>query len=316
LLLPHRRAIIYRECRAEFCLGTESYIGFMIYTFETYFGDGDRPRIAASPSWHNHKMSAHSHTFCELVYVLAGFSLHVCGSHSTLLTAGDMFLIPPGVEHTYVNAYRNGVLNFMFCPEDLADVLDTEDELPGIRELFTGDNPGEPVILHVDIAERRSVQNTFDAIRAERSARHPGWRTSLKMRMASLLVRYSRLYAAHLSENQTVGGGYSYVLRILSYVEKNYMGDISVEQLAQVAGLNPDYMSRRFKSMMGITPSDYVRKFRVAKAMELLSGTDMTVTAVASRCGFSDVCLFSRVFKNVTGVTPVQFRKSGILDLT
>ncbi|MGM9653410.1 MAG: helix-turn-helix domain-containing protein [Eubacteriales bacterium] len=288
----------------------------MVYTFEEYFGEGDRPRISAYTSLHKGKVNFHTHTFHEMVYVLNGFSLHFCGGRTTLLTAGDMFIIAPGVEHSYANPYRNGVLNFMFCLEDFIDSFDPEDELPCIRALLSATPEADSPILHVDIAERRSIENTFEKIRLERRTRAPGWRTSLRMRMVSLLLKYSRMYETQYGKGaHSVSSGYSYVLRILQYVEKNYADDISMEQLAKAAGLNADYMSRRFKAAMGMSPSDYVRKFRVAKAMELLGTTDMTVAGIASACGFSDVCLFSRVFKNITGVTPVEFRKNGILDL-
>lgn len=287
----------------------------MIYTFESFFGEGDRPRIAASTSWHTNKVDTHSHTFYELVYVLSGFALHFCGPRSTLLTAGDMFLIPPGVEHSYVNPYRNGIVNFMFCPEDFRDVFEEMDTMPGLRTAFSPFPSAAPMVLHVDISERRSIENAFEKIRTERRERQHGWRTSLKMRIISLLIKYSRLYDAQICSGHTLTGGYSYVLLILEYVEKNYTGDISMENLANAAGLNPDYMSRKFKSLMGLSPSEYVRKFRVAKAMELLCTTDMTVAGIASSCGFSDVCLFSRVFKNITGITPVEFRKNGAMDM-
>jgi len=214
-----------------------------------------------------------------------------------------------------VNAYRNGVLNFMFCPEDFADAFDAEDYLPCITPLLTQPHTAEPVVVHVDIAERRSVENSFEKICLERRERRAGWRTSLRMRMISLLIKYSRLYAVQYSEGHALNGGYSYILKILACVEKNYASDITMGHLAAAAGLNPDYMSRRFKAIMGISPSEYVRKFRVAKAMELLCSTDMSVTAIASACGFADVCLFSRVFKNCTGVTPVEFRRSGTADM-
>lgn len=287
----------------------------MIFTFESLFGEEDRPRIAATSSRHNRKFASHTHTFYEMVYVLNGFTLHLSGTHATLLAAGDMFILPPGVEHTYVNAYRNGVLNFIFCPEDFADAFDAEDSLPGIKPLLTHPRDTEPVVVHVDISERRSVESIFEKICIERRERRPGWRTALRMRMVSLLIKYSRLYAAQYSEKHALSGGYSYVLRILAYVEKNYASDITVSHLAEEIGLNADYMSRRFKAIMGLSPSEYVRKFRVAKAMELLCTTDQSVTSIASACGFSDVCLFSRVFKNTAGVTPLEFRRGGAADM-
>ena len=60
---------------------------------------------------------------------------------------------------------------------------------------------------------------------------------------------------------------------------------------------------------MAMTPAEYVRKFRVAKSMDLLKTTDMSVAEIAEVVGFSDISLYSRVFKQVIGVSPAAFRK-------
>lgn len=286
----------------------------MIYTFGQFFGESDLPRIAVSTSFHTRRVEAHSHTFYELVYVLAGFTLHFCGGHAALLTPGDLFLVPPGVEHSYVNAYHNGVLNFMFCPEDFVGCLDGAESLPGLSALTDGEASADVsrlAFLHVDIADRRSIENTFEKIRAERRDRPEGWQASLRARMTLLLLKYARLYAAQESGRSVPGGGYSYVLQILEYVENHYTEEIRMEQLSALVGLNTDYMSRRFKEQLGMSPTEYIRKFRVARAMELLCTTTLRVTEIAEMSGFSDVCQFSRVFRQVAGVTPLEFRRSG-----
>ena len=288
----------------------------MIYTFESFFGEGVKPRITAHTSHHVRKIAAHTHTYYELVYVISGFALHSCARRTTLLTAGDLFIIPPGVEHSYLNPYRNGVLNFAFCLEDFREMLHGEDTLPGLFELMEADESFEPVILHMDIADRRSVENAFEKIRQERQQKAPGWRTSLCARMMLLLTKYARLHAIQYGDQRrALAGGYSYILQILRYIEKNYTADITTEDLAEITGLNPDYMARKFKNTVGISPTEYIRKFRVAKAMEWLCSTDATVTEVALMCGFGDVCVFSRVFKNSTGISPTDFRKESHADL-
>jgi len=283
----------------------------MIYTFEKYFGEDDRPRIGVGNSLHRGRIGPHSHTFCELVYVVGGFALHTCAGRTTLLTPGDLFIIPPGIEHAYIHPYRNGVLNFMFCPEDFAAAIDPSDELPALASLREARADAEPPVLHTDLSDRRLFETAFETIREERLRRARGWRTALTSRMVPLLLRYARLYEAQLGESgRALSGSYGYVLQTLAYIEKNYAEDIRMADLAGAAGLNPDYMSRKFKAVVGLSPSEYLRKFRVAHAMELLCQTEMSVSAIAAECGFADVSLFSRVFKNTVGVSPVTFRKN------
>ena len=95
-------------------------------------------------------------------------------------------------------------------------------------------------------------------------------------------------------------------------MDTHYSENITMNDLSAVAGLSPDYMARKFKSALHMTPSEYVRKFRIARAMELLCTTDLSVAEVARRTGFSDVSLFSRVFKQAVGLPPASYRKNAV----
>jgi transcriptional regulator GlxA family with amidase domain len=68
---------------------------------------------------------------------------------------------------------------------------------------------------------------------------------------------------------------------------------------------------RAFKSVMGRPPMEHVIKVRVTRAAELLTKTDLKITDVAFRCGFSDSNYFSRQFKQVMNASPREYRKRG-----
>ncbi len=288
----------------------------VLYSFAAFFGEELHPRIAAHTSHHATRVPPHDHDYYEMVYAVSGFALHSCAHRTTLLTPGDLFIIPPGVEHSYLNPYQNSVLNFVFYLEDFADMLNREDTLPELLTLIGTNRSFEPTILHVDISERRSFENAFEKIYQERKEKPLGWRTSICARMMLLLTKYARLHAQQYGDDAcALAGGYHYILQILRYIEKNYAADITTADLAAITDLHPDYLSRKFKSTVGISPAEYVRKFRVAKAMELLCSADTTVTDVATACGFGDISVFSRIFKNTTGVSPTDFRKNSTSDL-
>jgi len=87
--------------------------------------------------------------------------------------------------------------------------------------------------------------------------------------------------------------------------------DLSLGRLACDLGISPAQLSRRFRSVRGDTPVAYLRGVRLRKARELLTTTDDTLQAIATRCGYRDAFYFSRVFARHTGQSPSRFRRAG-----
>lgn len=102
----------------------------------------------------------------------------------------------------------------------------------------------------------------------------------------------------------------SRIKNVLEYVEKHYQVPISLGELAEVAGMNPQYFCRAFKEITMQSPMDYVIFYRLEQAAKLLAATDLSVMEVALECGFNDCSYFIRVFKKQKGMTPNQYRKS------
>ncbi|MBQ2404373.1 MAG: helix-turn-helix transcriptional regulator, partial [Lachnospiraceae bacterium] len=96
---------------------------------------------------------------------------------------------------------------------------------------------------------------------------------------------------------------------VLEYIEKHYQSPITLSELAEVAGMNPQYFCRAFKEVTMQSPMDYVIYYRLEQAVRLLSATDLSVMEVAMECGFNDCSYFIRVFKKQKNITPNQYRK-------
>jgi AraC family transcriptional regulator len=97
--------------------------------------------------------------------------------------------------------------------------------------------------------------------------------------------------------------------RVRKYIEQYLEGDLSIETLAKVSGLSPNYFAEGFRRTTGFTPHHYVSRRRVDRARQLLiEDTALPLIDVAHRCGFKSQSQFTIVFRRITGVTPGKFR--------
>lgn len=95
---------------------------------------------------------------------------------------------------------------------------------------------------------------------------------------------------------------------VLKYIRENYQSLITLESLAQLAGLSTNYFSYYFKNMTGLSPIDYLISYRIEKASNKLLSTDESITKIAFDSGFTDLSYFIKVFKSHTGLTPNKYR--------
>lgn len=96
----------------------------------------------------------------------------------------------------------------------------------------------------------------------------------------------------------------------VDYIEKYYTERISVERLALEAKMSESRFFPCFKSALGVTPVDYLNHYRISKAIVLLANSpEMSVDDVSCAVGFESSTYFRRVFKNITGKNPRDYRK-------
>lgn len=93
------------------------------------------------------------------------------------------------------------------------------------------------------------------------------------------------------------------------YINNNFDTDISLEKIATLVHLSPNYFLRLFKNEMGITPKEYLLQIRLEYARSLLSETDLNINILSGKCGFNDASYFSMFFKKRYGITPLEYRR-------
>lgn len=88
--------------------------------------------------------------------------------------------------------------------------------------------------------------------------------------------------------------------------------DISIEYLSELSGLNRTTLQKVFKEMYGSTINEYRTQIRIQEAKNLLVTTNLSITEIAGRCGYTNASKFSKVFRNITGVLPRNWREKNL----
>lgn len=96
--------------------------------------------------------------------------------------------------------------------------------------------------------------------------------------------------------------------RTLEYVETHFKEGITLEKTADVLNITPEYLSTLFKREMGMNFSVFLKEFRIRQAKRLLKSTDLKIYEIAQECGYSNSNYFTKVFKEVTGISPAEYR--------
>jgi transcriptional regulator GlxA family with amidase domain len=92
--------------------------------------------------------------------------------------------------------------------------------------------------------------------------------------------------------------------RIFEYINSNLDQNISLEALAEIAGLSTHHFARAFKQSVGLPPHCYVLQRRIEHAQHMLRNTDLPLSEIALSAGFSDQSHLARHFRRMTGMSP------------
>ena len=99
------------------------------------------------------------------------------------------------------------------------------------------------------------------------------------------------------------------IRQVKDLIEKNYMRDISLQEMSDLVCMAPDSFSRFFRNKTGRTPNRYLIDYRLGIAARMLLTTQLSVAQIGYSCGFNTLSHFNRLFRESKGCTPSQFRE-------
>ena len=278
------------------------------YPAAYYYVDREHPQ---------HHMPFHWHTEWELIRVKEkSLILHI-DENEIVAKEGDILMIQDSMFHGGV--VSNGIYECL-----VFDFYGLFHEMEPVKEFLRPfyrlnllphlhfEVEKEPEICKIAAEIMDSNYNYFKENDESDGIMDNGWRELLTSGGLSRLfgmILQKGLYVENKQESVRSSHKISRIKNVLEYVEKHFQSPITLGELAEVAGMNPQYFCRAFKEVTMQSPMDYVIYYRVEQAVRLLAATDMSVMDVALECGFNDCSYFIRVFKRQKNITPNQYRK-------
>lgn len=98
------------------------------------------------------------------------------------------------------------------------------------------------------------------------------------------------------------------VALIKAYIQNNYQNIIDLSIISENLGFSASYLTKIFMKYEGMTPSKYLKQYRILIAKQLLRSTDIPISVISAQTGFGDQFHFSKTFKSVMGSSPTQYR--------
>lgn len=216
---------------------------------------------------------------------------------------GDMaWIVPPGVPHV-IDFNRRAHLIHLYLTDDFFQAM-----VEGAPQRIESDL--QPALLVRDPLLIEMARGLFRESRAGHFSKL--YTQSIATVTATHLLRtYSR---GHAPQEFRGGLGATRERRLLAYMQEHLSHDLSLDDLALVAGISPNYLISLFRKSFGVTPHRYILRLRVERAQQLLHASrELSLLEIAMRCGFTDQSQFSKTFRRVSGIAPGQYRRSHTL---
>lgn len=129
---------------------------------------------------------------------------------------------------------------------------------------------------------------------------------------SEFLALWAQLYRNTVEKNgiHQPEEGIKPVMSMLNFIETHHTENITLKQIAAAGTVCRSKCFNLFKSMLGQAPIEYLRNYRIQKSLVLLADDKLSITDIATRCGFNGASYFTEVFHQMVGVTPSQYRQN------
>lgn len=249
----------------------------------------------------------HYHDSYEIYYLLSGSRYYFINDRRLKVEKGDLILINKGILHKtmYGGSPMHERVLIIFDETYIQGILELSADIDLLQAFHQNKN-----LVRLQKPEQTAVERLLFGIMKEARGKDLGHESYVRLAMGELLIFINRKAA----QTRPAGSGqmnqmHGKISEIIKYINIRYMKKISLESIADNFYISPYYLSRTFRKETGFTFVEYLNSLRIREAQQLLRETHLNVSEIAERVGYESQTHFGRVFKRITGMSPLQFRK-------
>ena len=253
------------------------------------------------------QIPVHWHDEFEIIYVRSGFLTVSISGESYIGKAGEAFVVSPGNLH--LMGSQTGTVDYYTFLFPLKYISFRTDDMLD-EKLLEPLNSGHLMICpRVKDTAKELCEQLVDIYMAKKDESESKITTQVGTKIILLQFILEMWKKGFVIENDTSGRN-TVEKEMVSYIQQNFTGKISLREFGEQFHLSEKYISRYFKEHFHITLSQYVTYLRLEHAKQLLQDTDIPVTDVAMQSGYQNVSYFIRSFQKAYAVSPLKYRKN------
>ncbi len=245
------------------------------------------------------------HEQIEILHFKAGMASVECGFCRYLCGEGDIVIINPCEVHSVT--FHSGAPRYDCIIID-ERLYSGNKDLGSVKYISGMKNHR----LHFNnlISHNAKARSIIQDLMEECQKKETAYEVVVKgdiLRLLAVLFRTELRDVAPVGNMERDTSKYAQITPALRYIAENYTTSITLEQLVGVCCMNRSYFCRRFKAITGQTAIEYINLYRIAKAEAMLLVTNLSISEIAARSGFSNSGYFTRKFHESHGCSPKAY---------
>lgn len=281
---------MYRELKENKPHGTKEY------AYTQYFIHNPKRAFHIPVHWHDE---------VEIIYIKKGSITIYIGDEKYPAKEGDLFFVNTGELHFMESEdmgveYYTILFPLTFLSFQIEDALEQEVFLP-LRQ--------KELLMPAKVKEFETEKYMAEIIRKViiiNEEKQRGYQLRTRILLLELIEKFVKEDSLRQADITSRTGMQR---ELLAYIQEHYTEKITLTMLAKQFHLSEKYISWYFKEHFYISFMQYVTHLRMTRAKHLLYSTEHSITEIAFSCGYPSVNFFIRSFKEVHGITPLQYRK-------
>lgn len=253
----------------------------------------------------------HWHEELEAAIITEGCSIVVAGNEKYTIHPGEGFFINSGILHSAWDIDMSSCRfhSIVFHPRLIGGSVDSVFHQNYVHPL-TENTALESCFLTPTVPWQKAaldaIENTWQNLVQEPA----GYEFRIRNELSKLIFLLHKNLPSdqHPTDQKTLRNG-ERIKQMLQFIHDHYQEELNVSAIANVCSISESECLRCFKNTIQTTPIQYVRQYRIQRALQLLLATEMSISDIAASCGFQDLSYFTKTFREMKGVAPGEYRK-------